>query len=179
MFDGKEEGVDIDDQQSARDVTAHWNGFDDAESDVTEVTWCAGTAPGKCDIVTQTQIQPTETSVHWVLDEPMSNGQRYYVTVQAMNGAGVRTSLTSDGVTVDITPPLPGLVIDGDFADVDYLYGEDDVTARWFNFSDSESGLQSYEVAVCDTRNLSYCPQTFVGVGKTTNVTIAGTLVSI
>ena len=107
----------------------------------------------------------------------MSNGQRYYVTVQAMNGAGVRTPLTSDGVTVDITPPLPGLVIDGDFAEVDYLYGDDDVTARWFNFSDPESGVQSYEVAVCDMRNSSYCPQTFVDVGKATNVTITGTSV--
>ncbi|KAJ7389362.1 hypothetical protein OS493_032219 [Desmophyllum pertusum] len=59
--------------------------------------------------------------------------QRYYITVNATNGAGVVTSLTSDGVTVDETPPTSGTVIDGSVLDVDYLNGEQDVSARWFN----------------------------------------------
>ena len=174
VFDGEEDGADISVQSSARDITANWNEFEDPESDVIGVTWCAGTAPSRCDLVGRTQIEPSETSVRQVLDEALTSGQRYYVTVQATNGAGLVTSLTSDGVTVDTTPPVQGQVIDGDTVDVDFLYGEDDVTARWFNFSDRESGIQSYDVAICDMRNSSNCPQPFIDVGLATQVTITG-----
>ena len=84
------------------------------------------------------------------------------------------TSLTSDGVTVDDTPPISGTVIDGIVSDVDYLNGEADIRARWIGFVDLESGVESYEVALCDARNLSSCPQPFTGVGQPTNVTITG-----
>lgn len=174
VFDGEEDGADIDVQSSARDITANWNEFEDPESDVVEVMWCVGTASRRCDLERKTEIKSSETSVHRVLDEPFTSGQRYYVTVQATNGAGIVTTITSDGVTVDATPPLAGEVIEGDSADVDFVYGEDDVTARWFNFSDHESGIQLHEVAICDMRNSSYCPQPFVDVGLVTNVTITG-----
>ena len=102
------------------------------------------------------------------------NGQRYYFTVKATNGAGVETSLTSDGVTVDETPPISGTVVDGMILDLDYVSGEDDISAHWLDFVDLESGIESYEVALCDARNFSSCPQSFTAVGNTTNVTIAG-----
>ena len=75
---------------------------------------------------------------------------------------------------MDETPPTSGTVIDGSVSDVDYLNGEQDVSARWFNFEDLESGIESYEIALCDARNLSFCPQFFTGVGQATNVTITG-----
>ena len=136
--------------------------------------WCAGTSPGSCDLVGKTLLSPTSTSVSKVLTEPLKNGQRYFVTVNATNSAGVTTSLTTDGVTVDDTPPFSGTVIDGPVSDIDYLNGENDITARWFGFEDLESGTAFYEVALCDARNLSSCPQPFTGVGNTTNITITG-----
>ena len=174
VFDGEEDGADIDVQSSARDISANWNEFEDPESDVIGVTWCAGTAPRRCDLVGRAQIEPSETSVHQAPGEDLISGQRYYVTVQATNGAGLVTTLTSDGVTIDTTPPMSGKVIDGNAVDVDYFFGEDDVAARWFNFTDRESGIQSYEVAICGMRNTN-CPQPFVSVGLATNVTISGT----
>lgn len=174
ILDGTKEAEDIDIQQSRLHISAHWRAFEDLESDVIGLTWCAGSIPGACDLVKETQLNPTSTSTRKVLIEPIKNGQRYYVTVNATNGAGVVTSLTSDGVTVDETPPTSGTVIDGNILDVDYLNGEQDVSARWFNFEDLESGIESYEVALCDARNLSFCPQSFTGVGQATNVTITG-----
>ena len=174
ILDGTKGGEDIDIQQSRTHIAAHWSAFEDLESDVVSVTWCAGSSPGVCDLVKQTELTSKSTSIRKVLIEPIKNGQRYYITVNATNGAGVVTSLTSDGVTVDETPPTSGTVIDGNGLDIDYLNGEQDVAARWFNFKDLESGIESYEIALCDIKNLSFCPQSFTGVGQATNVTITG-----
>lgn len=124
-----------------------------------------------------TQLGLESTSVLYVLTEPIARGQRYYVTVKATNSAGVITSLTSDGVTVDDTPPISGIVVDGMVSDVDYVNGEDDISARWFDFVDFESGIESYEVALCDARNLSSCPQPSTSVGQVANVTITGEII--
>ena len=174
ILDGTKGGEDIDIQQSRTHIAAHWSAFEDLESDVVSVTWCAGSSPGVCDLVKQTELTSKSTSIRKVLIEPIKNGQRYYITVNATNGAGVVTSLTSDGVTVDETPPTSGTVIDGNGLDIDYLNGEQDVAAHWFNFKDLESGIESYEIALCDAKNLSFCPQSFTGVGQATNVTITG-----
>lgn len=91
-----------------------------------------------------------------------------------VNGAGVQTSYMSDGVTVDETPPTSGIVIYGDGIESSYVNGERDISANWINFEDLESGIESYEIALCDTRNMSFCPQSFTGVGKATNVSITG-----
>ena len=40
-------------------------------------------------------------------------GLTYYVTVTACDAADLCTSVTSDGVTVDNSPPVPGRVYDG------------------------------------------------------------------
>ena len=131
---------------------------------------------GACDIVKETQMDPDSTSFFRVLTQPIMTGTKYYVTVTATNGAGATTSITSDGVIVDDTPPSAGIVIDGVDSDEDYLNGEGDITAHWFDFEDVESGIDSYEVALCNARNLSFCSQQFTGVGKATNVTFTGTV---
>ena len=119
-------------------------------------------------------MDPGSTFVEKVLTKPIMTGVRYYLTVIATNGAGVTSSITSDGVIVDDTPPSAGTVIDGVDSDEDYLNGEDDITAHWLGFDDLESGIDSYEVALCDSMNLSFCSQPFTGVGKATNVTFTG-----
>ena len=144
-----------------------------------QITWCSGSSPGSCDLVEETSLAPTSTSALQALAQPIKNGQRFFVTVNATNSAGLTTSLTSNGVKVDDTPPIPGSVMDGIGLDVDYLDGEADVNARWFGFEDLESGIEWYEVALCDARNSSWCPQPFSGIGQATNITITGTFLKI
>ena len=138
------------------------------------MSWCAGLSSGTCDLVNETQLGQETTFVSRLLSEPIMNGERYYVSVKVTNGAGVTTSVTSDGVTVDDTPPVAGIVIEGAVIDINYVNGENDISASWSNFEDVESGIDSYGVAFCDAWNLSSCPQTFTEVGNATNVTIAG-----
>ena len=47
-----------------------------------------------------------QTSIH--LQILLQEGQRYFFTVEATNGAGLKETAYSDGVTVDVTPPLIG-----------------------------------------------------------------------
>lgn len=47
-----------------------------------------------------------QTSVH--LPFLLQEGQRYFFTVEATNAAGLKETAYSDGVTVDVTPPLIG-----------------------------------------------------------------------
>lgn len=43
----------------------------------------------------------------------LKHGHRYYVTVRACNPLGLCTIATSNGVTVDSTPPIPGKLFNG------------------------------------------------------------------
>ena len=161
-------------QRSCNHISAHWTAFEDLESDVAQLTWCSGSSPGSCDLVEKTLLTPESTSIEKVLNDPITNGQRYFVSVNVTNSAGVTASLTSDGVTVDNTPPISGLVVDGFGLDVDFLNGEADINAQWFGFEDFESGIESYQVALCNVRISSWCAQPFTGVGKVSNITITG-----
>ena len=49
-----------------------------------------------------------QTSIH--LQMLLQEGQRYFFTVEATNGAGLKETAYCDGVTVDVTPPLIGNV---------------------------------------------------------------------
>lgn len=51
----------------------------------------------------------------------LTAGLVYYVTVTCCNTADLCTTVTSDGVTVDPSPPTPGRVLDGNEAiDIQY-----------------------------------------------------------
>lgn len=40
-------------------------------------------------------------------------GRRYFSTITACNTGNMCTCVTSDGVTIDNSPPVPGIVQDG------------------------------------------------------------------
>ena len=51
----------------------------------------------------------------------LGSGIRYYTTITACNTADLCTSVTSDGVVIDNSPPTQGTVQDGvDLYDVEY-----------------------------------------------------------
>ena len=45
---------------------------------------------------------------------PLRHDIRYYTTVTACNAVDQCSQMTSDGVMIDVTPPVTGLVWDGD-----------------------------------------------------------------
>ena len=48
-------------------------------------------------------------------------GIRYYTTITACNTGDLCTSVTSDGVVIDNSPPTQGIILDGvDTSDIEY-----------------------------------------------------------
>jgi hypothetical protein len=174
VLDGFEESKDIDYQRNGRHVSATWFNVEDPESDVITLTWCIGSRPRSCDLKVSTSLDVTLSKISTYLNQPIKNGDRYYVTLKATNGAGLTSIMVSDGVTVDYTPPNIGMVIDGQDGDIDYLKDGDTVYARWSEFEDDESGIKSYQFALCEKENITACPTAFSDTGLQTNISLTG-----
>ena len=73
-----------------------------------------------------------------------SHDTDYYITIVVTNLAYLQTQLTQQ-ITIDTTPPLQGVVFDGNSSsDIDYQQ-EPLVTAWWSGFFDRESDIQFYQ----------------------------------
>ena len=174
ILDSFEDTKDIDFQRSRTHVSAMWFDVEDPESDVISLTWCVGSRPRSCDFKPSTSLDVTASKISACLNQPINNGGRYYITLMATNGAGLTSIMVSDGVTVDYTPPSVGMVIDGQDGDSDYLKDGDTVYARWSEFEDGESGIKSYQFALCEKENITACPTAFSDTGLQTNISLSG-----
>lgn len=105
------EETDVDFTNNTREVHARWIDFLDNESDIVEYFWCVGTQPMTDDIreCESTGMRPNGS--HYELN--LQQGDTYYVTVIACNGARRCSAAYSDGVTIDTTPPVMDYVRDG------------------------------------------------------------------
>ena len=74
----------------------------------------------------------------------IQDGQSFFVVVTATNLLNYTYSLRSDGVTIKLEPPLPGIVRDGDLVGVDLAYQTSlhKLSANWDGFGGTweESG---------------------------------------
>ena len=105
------EETDLDFTDNTQEIHARWIDFLDNESDIVEYFWCVGTQPmtddkRECE---STGMRPNGS--HFGLN--LQQGDTYYVTVVACNGARRCSAACSDGVTIDTTPPTMDYVRDG------------------------------------------------------------------
>jgi len=122
-----------------------WSKSIDAESGITRYEYCLGTAPGLDDVVSWRNATPTQQSVR-LTGLSLKDGVTYYATVCAVNGAGIRSSLSSsDGLTVDTTPPKIEAIYDG--GEVSNI---GTIVFSW-NATDEVSGIVGYTVCVGTT----------------------------
>jgi hypothetical protein len=78
--------------------------------------------------------------------------QTYYGNVRAVDRAGnVSDMVSSDGISIDYTPPAIGTVYDGLYEDIVYTGTADSLTAHCSGFNDSFSGIQYFEYAIGST----------------------------
>ena len=123
-----------------------WDGSDDA-SGIDYYEYAVGSTPEGTDIVDWTNAG-TATDVY-ITSLSLTEGTTYYGSVRAYDVAGnVSVVMSGDGITVDITPPDTGVVIDGIETDLVYTGSGDSLTATWTGFSDNLSGIDHYEYAV-------------------------------
>lgn len=95
-------GADVDVQSSATTVQANWPGFTDPDSGVV-YEWAVGTTPGGAETAPFVEVGYATSDTRSGL--AFLAGTTYYVTVRATNFAGLSSTSTSDGFTIDSLPP--------------------------------------------------------------------------
>ncbi|XP_021360606.1 uncharacterized protein LOC110455039 isoform X2 [Mizuhopecten yessoensis] len=137
---------DVDFQANTTHAGCHWSGFSDPHSGVRYYLVGLGTRPLQDDVRTLSSFG-TKTAITW--QHIVIPGVNLFCIVKACNGAGLCSSVSSNGFTVDNSPPVPGIVhvgVDGHHSR--YWAHEDIIQAQWFGFSDVESGIMSYKVCI-------------------------------
>ncbi|XP_022103276.1 uncharacterized protein LOC110986013 isoform X2 [Acanthaster planci] len=136
---------DQDFQEGRVIIRAFWEGFHDPHSAIIGYSWRAGICPVCDDIVPEQHVGLDNDVVAENLN--LVPGLTYYVTATACNAADLCTSVTSDGVIVDDSPPVAGQVYDGGpgGGDISCQSSRLHLQAHWWGFHDPHSGLSHYE----------------------------------
>ena len=103
VHDGSSLKSDIRYQSSTSVVEATWEPFRDGECGVVKYRWGIGTSPNLTDLMNFTDVDIAATARKDNLT--LTHGKRYYVTVEATNGAGMTSHGWSDGFLVDDSRP--------------------------------------------------------------------------
>ncbi|CAH1258771.1 JAG1 [Branchiostoma lanceolatum] len=163
-------------------ITCTWTGFHDKESDISRYIFGLGTDEGDDSIYNFTHVPTALSSTDELLKGVnLEHGGTYYATLSAVNGVGLQAQAFSEPITVDMTPPAPGLVIEltgVDLVELQPPYNLTDVAicnsredcekhnavcqksltsvyAAWEDFLDPESPVIRYEVAAGTAPGLS------------------------
>ena len=105
----------------------------------------------------------------------MEPGTRYYVSVRAWNQAGLQTTLVSDGVVIDLTPPAGGVVFPTrHYGNQHAQSSTTTLAASWHSFEDRHSGVTSYYAALYDADDVTTPVVPYTGVGILTQFVFSG-----
>ncbi|KAK7496779.1 hypothetical protein BaRGS_00011988 [Batillaria attramentaria] len=144
VMDGTLLGQDVCCQNGRTEICAHY-------------FWGVGLSPGQDDVVLFHSLSSNDkqSCVHVQLQHSMT----YFSTVIANNRALNQKSAntTSGGVLIDVTPPIPGTVSDGDDVnnDINFTSKTATITTTWSDFQDPESGLTPYSLSVFINQRLN------------------------
>ncbi|XP_052219885.1 uncharacterized protein LOC127837088 [Dreissena polymorpha] len=167
---------DIDFQSTPNLIQGSWK-YSDA-CPIGEAKWKIESLAG--NILFDFQPIPNAGQMFYNDEVQLENGMKYIVTVQTIDFLDRVKTARSDGVTVRIQPPFPGLVRDGIDKDLTYQFSTTEFSANWDNFGDKSSdptqSIHHYEVAIGNDRryektrsNVHY----FVDVGLNTSYTFS------
>ena len=176
---------DVDFVRDLRIIQAKWKCFD-RESGIRSQIVGVGTYPGGDDIITFEELRFLS---HTVMESGISYVQfpsinilpkvRYHVTIKIINEAGLKKTISSDGILIDTTPPTvaPEYIKDGKGGkDKNFSNERFAFSAHWEQaFADAESGMLKYCVGLGTKPGLDDI-KAFNTVGSQTNVTFTGIL---
>jgi hypothetical protein len=144
-------GTDIAYTSSNTQLSANWDASSDAESGISGYQYAIGTTAGGTQTVNWTSLGNVTTYTKTSLS--LTNGQTYYFSVKAVNGAGLTgNAKNSNGQEVDTTAPsAPATVRDGTGTDISTTSSTTQLSANWDASADSESGISGYQYAIGTT----------------------------
>ena len=125
----------------------NWTGFYDEHSGIDHYELAVGTSPGSNDV--WPWVDTLTDTVYGIAGISLSDGITYYASVRAVDRAGNQSVVvSSDGLTIDVSEPITGIVNDGLTADIDWSNSASGISGNWSGFSDGLSGIEFYEYAV-------------------------------
>ncbi|XP_061166364.1 uncharacterized protein LOC133175283 [Saccostrea echinata] len=143
VFDSFERYTDEDYQTSVDVVCASWNGFSDPHSDILGYYTGLGNNPNFPDVKPFRDISLRQDYC-WKIS--LTAGQKYFTFVKACNRAMLCSTSVSDGIVVDNSPPLAGIVyIKGVSGRMAYLHDRTSIMASWVGFEDPHSSVEHFE----------------------------------
>ncbi|XP_033637389.1 uncharacterized protein LOC117298318 isoform X2 [Asterias rubens] len=152
LLDGPYAGRDLVFTKDRNEICGNWYNWFDPESGISSYLWAVGTQPLTSNVVNFVKVSRREhgTCSGYVT---LQHGETYYSTLVAFHGGydKLNVSASSNGVTVDLTPPVQGSVYDGLLpgpTDLEFSSKPATVSAQWQGFSDPESGIEDYQVTV-------------------------------
>ena len=159
-------------QRDPTQIIVAWSGWQDMQSGIDRYSWAIGTQPGGTQVQPFLDLEGEVTNATNVAVE-LLHGQEIYVTLVAINGAELRSTMTSQKLLIDLTPPPSGTLRDGLSSTVDAAYQPTHViSANWDGFDDPESGILEYRWSIGSGKGLAdIMPMTSVGL--LTNVSFA------
>ena len=160
---------------NTNDITCSWSGTLDRESGLDKFMFGIGSVVGIDNIKGFFDIDKEETSITVTNtgEFDLTHNSAYYATLSIINNVGLNSYIYSDAMRVDDTPPVSGWVIElpdfvevdvglkravvVDFSDIsetfDIICQRDiaKVEIAWEEFTDEESSMDYYEVALGST----------------------------
>ena len=137
----------IDQGTQTIEISVSWDGVEDNESGIISSDYCLGTSPRAC----KSDLVPAGASTFGTIGpfrpDPWAE---YFVTVVALNGAGLRTVMSSEKLVFDTSPPSRGTVIDGIGHDIDFINSTNILSIQWDGIEDEESGVASCSWALIE-----------------------------
>ncbi|KAK3589130.1 hypothetical protein CHS0354_017096 [Potamilus streckersoni] len=147
------QAVDVDFDRELDQISSHWYGFHDPHSGIAYYKIGIGTQKGIYDVEPLVDVH-LRTDNTW--KGVFTPGVKYFTTVVACNGAGLCTKRYSDGIILDNSPPVPGIVHVGlSNGHERYQSHNNTLSAQWIGFNDPQSDIHHFEY--CITKNRIRC----------------------
>ena len=128
---------DRDYQISNEVMQAHWYSFADATSAIYGYRCAVGTAPLRDDVVSWFFVGMGTACNASIAEQQVPLWTVLYVSVEAINFAGLSTTISSDGVMLEAQAPKRGVVVD-----MSYQSSTSKLAVRWQDFADEqEAGI--------------------------------------
>ncbi|SVA10586.1 uncharacterized protein METZ01_LOCUS63440, partial [marine metagenome] len=128
-------------------LSTSWQGFSDSISGIDFYEYAIGLAAGGADISDWTNISLDSTITTTALN--LIHANTYYQSVRAVDLVNnISQVVTSNGITVDLSAPETGIVIDGLITDQYWTNNTAVLDLSWSGFQDATSGIANYQLAI-------------------------------
>ena len=150
VLDGDVPGVDIRYQSAQDHLGCSFGGFLDPVSGIAMYLVGVGSDVGLWDIAGGRVLNTTQPLNTVFSGLQLDAGATYHCVVRAVDNRGFVSVRSSDGVTIEVDPPLAGSVFDGPLYHVDLEHQDSlrGVSASWDGFREPDSEIRSFDWGV-------------------------------